>query len=106
MGDPNDPINRENAALDRMVKGICRGCQILRNSQEARWCGPAGPPPRVQANNVFLPWGRHRAGRIADEHGPMGYFRIAEMAIALISGLTFALVGWWEIVGEILSALE
>jgi hypothetical protein len=26
MGDPNDPINRENAALDRMVKGICRGC--------------------------------------------------------------------------------
>jgi hypothetical protein len=25
-GDPNDPINRENAALDRMVKGICRGC--------------------------------------------------------------------------------
>jgi hypothetical protein len=26
MDDPNDPINRENAALDRMVKGICRGC--------------------------------------------------------------------------------
>jgi hypothetical protein len=26
MNDPNDPINRENAALDRMVKGICRGC--------------------------------------------------------------------------------
>jgi hypothetical protein len=26
MGDPNDPINRENAELDRMVKGICRGC--------------------------------------------------------------------------------
>jgi len=25
-GDPNDPIDRENAALDRMVKGICRGC--------------------------------------------------------------------------------
>jgi hypothetical protein len=25
-GNPNDPINRENAALDRMVKGICRGC--------------------------------------------------------------------------------
>jgi hypothetical protein len=24
--DPNDPINKENAALDRMVKGICRGC--------------------------------------------------------------------------------
>ena len=26
LGDPNDPINRENAALDRMVNGICRGC--------------------------------------------------------------------------------
>jgi hypothetical protein len=25
-GDPNDPINRENAALDRITKGICRGC--------------------------------------------------------------------------------
>ena len=24
--DPNDPINRENAQLDRMTKGICRGC--------------------------------------------------------------------------------
>ena len=24
--DPNDPINRENAALDRMINGICRGC--------------------------------------------------------------------------------
>jgi len=24
--NPNDPINRENAALDRMVNGICRGC--------------------------------------------------------------------------------
>ena len=26
LDDPFDPINRENAALDRMVKGICRGC--------------------------------------------------------------------------------
>jgi hypothetical protein len=26
MDDPNDPINRENAQLDRMTKGICRGC--------------------------------------------------------------------------------
>ena len=26
MGDPNDPINQENAALDRMINGICRGC--------------------------------------------------------------------------------
>jgi hypothetical protein len=25
-GDPNDSINRENAELDRMTKGICRGC--------------------------------------------------------------------------------
>ena len=25
-GDPNDPIDRENAALDRMINGICRGC--------------------------------------------------------------------------------
>jgi len=24
--NPNDPINRENAALDRMINGICRGC--------------------------------------------------------------------------------
>jgi hypothetical protein len=26
LADPNDPVNRENAALDRMIKGICRGC--------------------------------------------------------------------------------
>ena len=26
MDDPNDSIDRENAALDRMTKGICRGC--------------------------------------------------------------------------------
>ena len=24
--DPIDPVNRENAALDRMINGICRGC--------------------------------------------------------------------------------
>ena len=24
--DPNDPVNKENAALDRMINGICRGC--------------------------------------------------------------------------------
>jgi hypothetical protein len=24
--DPNDPDNQENATLDRMIKGICRGC--------------------------------------------------------------------------------
>ena len=26
LGDPNDPIDRENAALDRAAKSICRGC--------------------------------------------------------------------------------
>jgi hypothetical protein len=26
LRNPNDPINRENAALDRMISGICRGC--------------------------------------------------------------------------------
>jgi hypothetical protein len=24
--DPNDPVNRENAELNRKIKGICRGC--------------------------------------------------------------------------------
>jgi hypothetical protein len=24
--NPNDSINQENAALDRMINGICRGC--------------------------------------------------------------------------------
>jgi len=24
--DPKDPTNQENAALDRMINGICRGC--------------------------------------------------------------------------------
>ena len=24
--DPNDPVNQQNAALDRMINGICRGC--------------------------------------------------------------------------------
>jgi hypothetical protein len=23
---PNDPVNQENAAIDRMINGICRGC--------------------------------------------------------------------------------
>lgn len=26
LGDPNDPLNKENAALDRKLKSICRGC--------------------------------------------------------------------------------
>jgi hypothetical protein len=33
-------------------------------------------------------------------------YRFAEIGIALSFGLTFALVGWWEIVAEIWSALE
>ena len=24
--NPNDPVNKDNAALDRMINGICRGC--------------------------------------------------------------------------------
>jgi hypothetical protein len=24
--NPNDPVNRDNAAVDQMIKGICRGC--------------------------------------------------------------------------------
>ena len=24
--NPNDSLNQENAALDRMINGICRGC--------------------------------------------------------------------------------
>ena len=26
LADPNDPLNKENAALDRKIKSICRGC--------------------------------------------------------------------------------
>ena len=26
LGDPNDAIDREEAAVDRKIKGICRGC--------------------------------------------------------------------------------
>jgi hypothetical protein len=26
LGDPNDPVNREDAMLDRKLKSICRGC--------------------------------------------------------------------------------
>jgi hypothetical protein len=31
----------------------------------------------------------------------MSYYRFAEMVVALCFGLTFALVGWWEIAGPI-----
>jgi hypothetical protein len=26
LGNPNDPVNKENAALDRKLRSICRGC--------------------------------------------------------------------------------
>ena len=26
LGNPNDALNKENAALDRKIKSICRGC--------------------------------------------------------------------------------
>ena len=26
LGNPNDPINKEDALLDRKLKSICRGC--------------------------------------------------------------------------------
>jgi hypothetical protein len=26
LSDPNSPVNREDAALDRKIKSICRGC--------------------------------------------------------------------------------
>ena len=26
LGNPNDPQNKEDAALDRKIKSICRGC--------------------------------------------------------------------------------
>jgi len=26
LSDPNDPLSKENRALDNKIKGICRGC--------------------------------------------------------------------------------
>jgi hypothetical protein len=26
LADPNDPLSKENAALDKKIKSICRGC--------------------------------------------------------------------------------
>jgi hypothetical protein len=26
LSDPNNPVNREDAALDKSIKSICRGC--------------------------------------------------------------------------------
>ena len=31
----------------------------------------------------------------------MSYYRFAQIAVAVCFGLTFALVGWWEIAGPI-----
>jgi hypothetical protein len=36
----------------------------------------------------------------------MSYYQFAETVVAVGFGLTFALVGWWDIVGSIWSALE
>jgi len=36
----------------------------------------------------------------------MSCYRIAEMAVALSFGLTFAFVGWWDIAGSIWNALK
>jgi hypothetical protein len=36
----------------------------------------------------------------------MSYYRFSEKAIALGFGITFALVGWWDIVGSGWSALQ
>ena len=54
-------------------------------------------PDSFLSRGAFLPSRRHRAGRVADDHGAVNYYRIAETAIALSCRLTFALVGWWEI---------
>jgi hypothetical protein len=66
------------------------------------------PPSFVEssAGGVFLPWVGHCAGRIAGDPAPMRYYRSAERAIALSLGLTFALVGWWEIVGQVWRSIE
>ena len=26
LGNPNDPVNKEDAALDKRIKSICKGC--------------------------------------------------------------------------------
>ena len=36
----------------------------------------------------------------------MKYYRFAEMAVALCFGLTFALLGWWEMAEGILHTLR
>jgi hypothetical protein len=36
----------------------------------------------------------------------MSYYQCAETVVAAGFGLAFALVGWWDIIGSIWSALE
>jgi hypothetical protein len=69
-----------------------------------RSCVPRGADRN--ASDVFPPWCRHRAGRKAGERRPMNYYQLAQTVVAVGCGLTFALVGWWDIVGSIWSTLE
>ena len=95
------PIRERKHRRRWLTKGF-RGVRVTRNKPD---CGVSMSRSVPLANDVFLPWGHHRTDRIADGRGPVSYYRIAEMAVAL-SCLTFALLGWREIVGEIWSALE
>jgi hypothetical protein len=36
LQDPNDPLTKENRALDRTVKSICRGCENEHVEQAMR----------------------------------------------------------------------
>ena len=114
----------KNIRADRNIKKgkfsiIRRICARNRRSSTPEVCnnqpddcqtpGPgfAGWPSKiVHASDIFLPWGRPRAGRIADEPGPMSYYQCAETVVAAGLGLAFALVGWWDIIGSIWSALQ
>jgi hypothetical protein len=84
----------------------CRMRPVSENeSGRPATCARRPSPIVIHASDVFLPRGSPRAGRIASEREPMSYYRFAEIA-ALSFGLTFALVGWLDIVGSIWSALE
>jgi hypothetical protein len=78
--------------------------QVRAHHQSSRVVVP--PSPIFHTNGILLPWGSHRAGRVADQRGLMSCYRIAEMAVALSFGLTFAFVGWWDIAGSIWNALK
>jgi hypothetical protein len=83
-------------------------CATPGGGSEILNCGvSAGPKPEsFHSCGVFLPRVRHRVGRTAEEREPMNYYRFAEMAVALSFGLTFALLGWWEIAEGISRALR